>query len=172
LDSLGALVPTEEEQQQSDESDDTCALSSCFKGLSGVMNHLGKAVELAEKVIDFNAAPRDFIIKPDLDENLRDIKNELDGVQGELEAIHEEMNEIWADVSGQGNNQVRLEDVDSNSNTSCVWQFRLPKTNDAKLLESKLKDRGVKIHRQKWSLFLNQGAYSIRHKEERSHDRV
>eukprot|EP00984_Skeletonema_dohrnii_P030444 scaffold21929_cov127-Skeletonema_dohrnii-CCMP3373.AAC.2 len=147
LDSLGALVPTEEEQQQSDESDDTCALSSCFKGLSGVMNHLGKAVELAEKVIDFNAAPRDYIIKPDLDENLRDIKNELDGVQGELEAIHEEMNEIWADVSGQGNNQVRLEDVDSNSNTSCVWQFRLPKTNDAKLLESKLKDRGVKIHR-------------------------
>lgn len=150
LDSLGALVSTDDEQQQhseGEESDDTCALSSCFKGLSGVMNHLGNAVGLAEKVIDFNAAPRDFIIKPDLDENLRDIKNELDGVQGELEAIHEEMNEIWADVSGQGNNQVRLEDVDSNSNTSCVWQFRLPKTNDAKLLESKLKDRGVKIHR-------------------------
>jgi len=146
LDSLGALVPSDEEQH-SEESDGACALSSCFKGLSGVMNHLGKAIELAEKVIDFNAAPRDFIIKPDLDENLRDIKNELDGVQGELEAIHEEMNEIWADVSGQGNNQVRLEDVDSNSNTSCVWQFRLPKTNDAKLLESKLKDRGVKVHR-------------------------
>ena len=147
LDSLEALVPSDEEHQHSEGSDGTCALSSCFKGLSGVMNHLGKAVELAEKVIDFNAAPRDFIIKPDLDENLHDIKNELDGVQGELEAIHEEMNEIWADVSGQGNNQVRLEDVDSNSNTSCVWQFRLPKTNDAKLLESKLKDRGVKIHR-------------------------
>jgi len=147
LDSLGALVSTGEEQEQSVEGDDTCALTSCFKGLSGVMNHLSKAVELAEKVIDFNAAPRDFIIKPDLDDNLRDIKNELDGVQGELEAIHEEMNEIWADVSGQGNNQVRLEDVDSNSNTSCVWQFRLPKTNDAKLLESKLTDRGVKIHR-------------------------
>jgi len=147
LDSLGALVSTGEEQEQSVEGDDTCALTSCFKGLSGVMNHLSKAVELAEKVIDFNAAPRDFIIKPDFDDNLRDIKNELDGVQGELEAIHEEMNEIWADVSGQGNNQVRLEDVDSNSNTSCVWQFRLPKTNDAKLLESKLTDRGVKIHR-------------------------
>lgn len=147
LDSLEALVPSDEGQQHSEGSDDTCALSSCFKGLTGVMNHLGKAVELAEKVIDFNAAPRDFIIKPDLDENLHDIKNELDGVQGELEAIHEEMNEIWADVSGQGNNQVRLEDVDSNSNTSCVWQFRLPKTNDAKLLEKELKDRGVKIHR-------------------------
>ena len=148
LDSLEALVPADDTtQQQGTDTGDVRALGSCFNGLSSVMDHLGKAVELAEKVLDFNAAPRDFIIQPDLDENLRDIKNELDGVQGELEAIHEEMNEEWADVSGQGNNQVRLEDVDSNSNTSCVWQFRLPKTNDAKLLESKFKGRGVKVHR-------------------------
>jgi DNA mismatch repair protein MSH2 len=143
LDSLGALVSTEEDQQDTS----NCALHSSFKGLSGIMAHLSRAVELAEKVIDFSAAPRDFIVRADMNENLCDVKGELDGVQEELEAIHAEMNEIWANISGQGNNQVRLEDVDSNSNTSCVWQFRLPKTNDAKLLESQLKDRGVTIHR-------------------------
>lgn len=154
LDALGALVSAEEEegQQQEDENDDgkdKCALLSSFKGLSSITAHLGRAVELAEKVIDFDAAPRDFIVNKDMDENLGDVKEELDGVQGELEAIHAEMNDLWSNVSGQGNNQVRLEDVDANSNTSCVWQFRLPKTNDAKLLQEngQLKNHGVKVHK-------------------------
>jgi len=104
-------------------------------------------VALAEKVIDFDAAPRDFMIKPDLDEELGDVKQELDGISQELEAIHEEMNDLWAEVSGKGNNQVKLEDVDANSNTSCVWQFRLINTNDAKLLDTQMKEHGIKVHR-------------------------
>jgi DNA mismatch repair protein MSH2 len=154
LDALGALVSTEEEEGQQQESEnndgkDKCALKSSFEGLSNITAHLGRAVDLAEKVIDFDAAPRDFIVNRDMDENLGDVKEELDGVQGELEAIHAEMNDLWSNVSGQGNNQVRLEDVDTNSNTSCVWQFRLPKTNDSKLLQenSQLKNHGVKVHR-------------------------
>ena len=53
------------------------------------------------------------------------------------------MNDLWARISKQ-QNQVRIEDVDSNSNTSCVWQFRLPNTNDIKLLQQ---HTDVKIHR-------------------------
>ena len=56
------------------------------------------------------------------------------------------MNAAWYEVSKEGGmQQVRLEDVDSNSNTSCVWQFRLPKTNDAKMLTDSFDS--VKIHR-------------------------
>ncbi|KAL3782964.1 hypothetical protein HJC23_003120 [Cyclotella cryptica] len=57
--------------------------------------------------------------------------------------IHDQMNDLWAQISQQ-QNQVRIEDVDSNSNTSCVWQFRLPNTNDIKLLQQ---HTDVKVHR-------------------------
>ncbi len=41
----------------------------------------------------------------------------------------------------------KLEDVDANSNTSCVWQFRLANTNDAKLLDAHKEEHGVRVHR-------------------------
>ena len=129
------------------DGDDDCALRAAFEGLAKSSNELTQAVALAEKVIDFDAAPRDFMIKPDLDEDLGDVKQELDGISQELEAIHEEMNDLWAEVSGKGNTQVKLEDVDANSNTSCVWQFRLVNTNDAKLLDTQMQDHGIKVHR-------------------------
>ena len=101
-------------------------------------------MNLAERVLDFDAAPRDFIINPSLDEELDDVKNDLDGIEGELEAIHADMNDLWAEVSGKGSNQVRLEDVGANGNTSDEWQFRLVNTNDAKLLESQ---HGIRVHK-------------------------
>ena len=104
-------------------------------------------MNLAEKVLDFDAAPRDFRVKSALDEQLADVNEELVRVDEELQAIHADMNDLWAEISGKGNNQVRLEDVDANANTSCVWQFRLLNTNDAKLLETELKGHGVKVHR-------------------------
>jgi hypothetical protein len=57
------------------------------------------------------------------------------------------MNDLWAEISGKGSNQVKLEDVDANSNTSCVWQFRLANTNDAKLLGAHKDEHGVRVHR-------------------------
>ena len=45
------------------------------------LSELGKAAKLAEKVIKFEAAPRDFIVNPDLDENLVGIRDELDDVE-------------------------------------------------------------------------------------------
>jgi len=132
------------ENGQEDEDGETCALRSAYNGLSKTYTELQKAVDLAEQVLDFNAAPRAFIVKPDLDEPLADVKSELEGIDNELENIHDNMNDLWNDVSGKGNNQVKLEDVDGNSNTSCVWQFRLINSNDVKLLNS---ISGVKVHR-------------------------
>ena len=127
-----------------DEDADDCALRSAFKGLEKAEQELGMAVDLVEKVLDFDLAPRTFVVRPDLDPDIADVKEELDKVDKQLEEMHEEMNDLWAEVSGKGNNQVKLEDVDGNANTACVWQFRLINTNDAKLLEQL---DGVRVHR-------------------------
>mmetsp|Transcript_1084 Transcript_1084/g.2237 ORF Transcript_1084/g.2237 Transcript_1084/m.2237 type:complete len:895 (-) Transcript_1084:119-2803(-) len=142
LEAMEGLIGESEE-----EGEEASSLRASFVALQLTYQELEKAVQLAEHVLDLNAAPRDFLVNPSLDENLVEVKNELDAIQEELEALHAEMNDTWAEVSGQGGNQVRLEDVDNNANTTCVWQFRLPKTNDAKLLEERLVDQGVQIHR-------------------------
>lgn len=135
------------ENHERGEGGESCALRSAYTGLTKTLQELQVAMNLAEKVLDFDAAPRDFRVKSALDEQLADVNEELVRVDEELQAIHADMNDLWAEISGKGNNQVRLEDVDANSNTSCVWQFRLLNTNDAKLLESELKGHGVKVHR-------------------------
>ena len=145
LEVMESLVGNEEEQRGGqDGEDEQCALRSAYNGLATTAEELSQAVNLAERVLDFDAAPRDFIINPSLDEELDDVKNDLDGIEGELEAIHADMNDLWAEVSGKGSNQVRLEDVGANGNTSDEWQFRLVNTNDAKLLESQ---HGIRVHK-------------------------
>lgn len=134
--------------QTGENEEDACALRAAYEGLNTACTELQKAVGLAEKVIDFDHAPRDFIVKKDLDEDLHDVKSELDGIEDELEAIHAEMNSIWHEETGKGNNQVRLENVDDNSNTTCVWQFRVPDTNAGKYFDNELKDYDdIVVHR-------------------------
>ena len=87
------------------------------------------------------------IIRHELDVGLADVREELDAIEDELGAVHSDMNDLWAEISGKGSNQVKLEDVDANSNTSCVWQFRLANTNDAKLLDAYKDEHGVRVHR-------------------------
>lgn len=122
---------------------DGSSLRYMYNQLEVVRQELVKAVALAEHVIDFHTAPSDFLLNPNLSNDLTEIRSELDAIEEELQQIHDDMNEQWANISGQ-QNQVRLEDVDSNSNTSCVWQFRLPNTNDLKLLQQQT---DVKIHK-------------------------
>ena len=146
LEVMDGLVGKIENQEQN-EGEQSCALRSAYEGLMKSLSELGMAMNLAEKVLDFDAAPRDYRVKSALDDQLADLNEELVRVDEELQAIHADMNDLWAEISGKGNNQVRLEDVDANSNTSCVWQFRLLNTNDAKLLDTELKGHGVKVHR-------------------------
>ena len=121
------------------------ALQTICKGLLKVMNELSKSVQLVETVLDFDAAPRDFLVKASFSEELKDVRDELDAIEEELTDIHESMNQTWEEISGKSG-QVRLEDTDSNSNTSCAWQFRLLDTNASKTLQTELAGE-VTVHR-------------------------
>jgi DNA mismatch repair protein MSH2 len=119
------------------------SLRDMYEALELSRLELAKAVELAELAIDFDAAPREFLVNPNNCEDLAEIKNQLNEVEEELQQIHDDFNDQWARISNQ-QNQVRLEDVEANSNTSCVWQFRLPKSNDIKILQQ---HTDAKVHR-------------------------
>jgi DNA mismatch repair protein MSH2 len=65
---------------------------------------------------------------------------ELESVNTELDECHAAMNDTWAGISGNAK-AVRLE-ADGDS----CWQFRLPNTNDSKILQQQLADT-VTVHR-------------------------
>jgi len=111
--------------------------------LFAVQTLLLKVKELAEEVLDLEFAPREFLVKSRFNENLQELKKELLDVDTTLENLHTNMDQTWSSVSGQGQGQVRLETIDQDG---CAWQFRLPKTNDEKILREELGDT-VQVHR-------------------------
>ena len=111
--------------------------------LFAVQSLLLKVKELAEEVIDLEFAPREFLVKSRFNENLQELKKELQDVDTALEVLHTNMDKTWSNVSGQSQGQVRLETIDQDG---CAWQFRLPKTNDEKILREELGDT-VQVHR-------------------------
>uniref|UniRef100_A0A7S3VA85 DNA mismatch repair proteins mutS family domain-containing protein n=1 Tax=Chaetoceros debilis TaxID=122233 RepID=A0A7S3VA85_9STRA len=126
------------------------ALSSIYAGLDRVMVELSKSVQLVDAVLDFDAAPREFLVKASFSDELGEIREELDGIEQERDEIHARMNQIWEELSGK-RGQVKLEDTDSSSpsndkGSSCAWQFRLLDTNASKVLQQELKD-DVTVHR-------------------------
>lgn len=129
---------------EGESSSSSSAMRSAYNGLLKTAQDLDGARRLAEKVIDFDRAPRDFLINASLDEDLHEVKSDLNKIDSELEQIHEEMNDFWGEISGSGNNEVKLEDTDANNNTSCAWQFRIINTNSAKKLEEQ---SGIQVHR-------------------------
>jgi len=118
-------------------------LCEFLKELKDLQAALTKVKGLAEAVLDFEFVPREFLVKSDFDEQLQDLKRELDEVETELEAIHIKMDQEWSDVSGQPSSQVRLETTDQDG---CAWQFRLPKTNDERILREQFGNK-VQVHR-------------------------
>jgi DNA mismatch repair protein MSH2 len=70
---------------------------------------------------------------------MEEIKQELTACQDELEICLKDMNEEWTQVSGK-EHQVRLESLDNGD-----YQFRLPNTNDAKLLQARFQH--IFVHR-------------------------
>ena len=109
-------------------------------------SELQRSVDLCAAVLDLDAAPREYLVKPDYKEELQDLQQELQAVQEELEACHAEMNDTWAQISGI-NNAVRLEETGSNNNNKDLeWQFRLPDTNASKMLQQQLGSK-VTVHR-------------------------
>ena len=120
-------------------------LQNFMHGLKEAFSNLQNLKELVHAVLDFDSAPQSFLVRPDFDERLIELKQDLDNIAVELKQIHEDIDYEWSEVSGQPTGQVRLENVSSDGDHSC-WQFRLPKTNDEKILRSELSNR-VNVHR-------------------------
>jgi DNA mismatch repair protein MSH2 len=121
-------------------------LQSLIEALQTIAQELERSIELAQAVLDLSLAPREFAVQSDYKEELKDIRHELEAIEAELQQCKEDMNETWARVSGgNGNsNAVRLEQESSSTEggatTSTGWQFRLPNTNDSKILQNQLSD--------------------------------
>ena len=131
---LPALVNALNEMglDNSDSGDDSAkasALKASLDGLNQVARDLTNCVGLVEKVMDLDAAPREYLIKPEFNEALGDIRREMDETEAEIDQAHQEMNERWLDATGK-EGQVRLEQSGDGS-----LQFRLPNANDSKTLD-------------------------------------
>jgi hypothetical protein len=134
------IVPDDDDDDDNDNHNNGGLLRDCKNGLTQVLGHLQLSKSLAETVLDLErAAQGDFLVKSSFEPRLEELEQELRQVDDELEDCHEEMNRVWEQVSGQSN-QVRL---DTSSKTE--WFFRLPNSNDIKVLQSQV--AGVTIHR-------------------------
>ena len=137
------LVPQRDSSTEEGNESKQGALKNIEAGLSHVIDELSKSVQLVETVLDFDAAPREFLVKPSFSEELQELRNELDEVEVELHHIHEQMDRLWSNISGESEGQVKLE---RDSKDPSVWQFRLLDTNHAKTLQNEL-GKKVYVHR-------------------------
>jgi len=99
---------------------------------------LQRSGELVTAVLDLDAARQEFLVQASYREGLHDLRNELPALEDELAACHQEMNDTWAEVSGT-TTTVRLDAVDGREE----WQFRLPNTNESKVLQQKIGQCGA-----------------------------
>jgi len=129
-----------------DEENESVILNRLHKEVTQLVNELQRSVGLAEAVLDLDQAPDEFLVKPEYDEELREVHRELEAVQSSVKDEHEAIQEAWNDVSSSSSSsgrasQVRLERVEDNT----AWQFRLPDTNDSKNVQSV--GPKIKVHR-------------------------
>jgi len=147
IDALSVLVkPTDELNEESVHLPGTEALENSWKSLNLAWQVLSRSIQLVEAVLDLDLAPRAFMVKTSFTPELSELRSELDAVDAELEQIHADMDDLWSKVSGEGSGQVRLESTDS-STSGCSWQFRLPDTNAAKILQDGELSSKVTVHR-------------------------
>lgn len=146
LDAMEELLGGDE-SAENDLGGEECALRAAYLGLHKTSLSLRQAMELAERVIDLDAAPRNYIVNANLGDDLYDLKDELDRIDAEKNDILLSINEKWADITGKGHNCVKLEDVEKNQNTDALWQFRLVDTNAGKELNANFDESDLKVHR-------------------------
>lgn len=109
------------------------ALKTTLDGLNQVASDLTNCVGLVEKVMDLDAAPREYLIKAEFNETLGDIRREMDETDAEIDRAHQDMNERWSEATGR-DGQVRLEQS-ADGKDGITLQFRLPNANDSKTLD-------------------------------------
>jgi DNA mismatch repair protein MSH2 len=109
-------------------------LLELYNQIKDLAAQLERAVGLVEAVLDLDQAPDAFLVKPEYAEDLFEFHADLEAVQEAVAEEHKAIQEAWDDIQpNKGRSStVRLERVDDNSS----WQFRLPDTNDSKIVES------------------------------------
>lgn len=118
--------------------------------LSQLLAELDRCQGLVEAVLDLDSAPREYLVKPTFSSELQDLYQELQQVRSQADDELLNMQDIWSQASGDDKTQVRLETCtvnNSDSSSTSSWQFRLPNTNAAKIIESLSADHGMKLHR-------------------------
>ncbi|CAJ1961990.1 unnamed protein product [Cylindrotheca closterium] len=110
--------------------------------LQQLAGELSRASGLVEAVLDLDAAPRDFLVQSQFSEELSSLNQEIEAVHQHVDDELDAMQQLWADSSNQ-TTKVRLEKCTFDNVVS--WQFRLPNTNDLKLLECL--GSGLETHR-------------------------
>ena len=123
LDSMECIAPDNNTDGQSP------ILQKLYEQVQQLVNELQKSAGLAETVLDLDQAPEEFLVKPEFNEELRELQSELEGVRSSVKDEHEAIQDAWNEIcSSSKASQVRLERVEDNT----AWQFRLPDTNDSK----------------------------------------
>jgi len=106
-------------------------------------------VKLVKEVLDMEAAPKVFRVKPSFDEELEELGETLDRHEADIVDIHAEMDAVWAEREGRGTGQVKLE-VDPETQGSMAasggYQFRLIDSNNEKILRT-FDMEGLDVHR-------------------------
>ena len=121
------------------DNEESTLLHELYQGVHQVEAELSLSKGLVEAVLDLDEAPRNYLIKSSFSEEMQDVKQELDGLDEDFDQCLDDMNQEWTQVSGK-DQQVRLESLDSGD-----CQFRLPNTNDSKLLQARFD--GITVHR-------------------------
>jgi len=101
--------------------------------LAQLNGELSRASGLVEAVLDLDAAPREFLVQSQISDELQNLNQEIEAVHQQVDDEWESMQQLWADSSNQ-TTKVRLEKC--TFDTVVSWQYRLPNSNDIKLLEN------------------------------------
>lgn len=121
------------------ESEESVLLQEIVDGVKRVETELSLSKQLVEAMLDLEEAPRNYLVKCTFQPEMDEIKQELNGLEEEFDQCLQDMNDEWEKVSGK-KDQVRLESLDNGD-----WQFRLPNTNDSKLLQARFEN--ITVHR-------------------------
>lgn len=122
------------QQQQTHAQPAPVLLLQVLEGLTLALANLSRSCELAEDVLDLDAAPREFRIRPGYKPELQQIQNELEQVEDQVQECLQRMSHCWAQVSGKTDG-VKLEQAKSTNTSESEYQFRLANANDIKQLQ-------------------------------------
>lgn len=143
LDCMECISIKDARQNDQNEEPSSSILNDLYNKILLLVSELQRSVGLVEAVLDLDQAPDEFLVKPTFKEELEELHRELESVQSAVQDERETVQDSWNDIQSKGrkSTQIRLERVDDNT----AWQFRLPDSNDSKLIQAV--GQKIKTHR-------------------------